>query len=370
MSERVGTSGRRGDRPGRSHLRGRPVAVIAATLIAAVAILGATACGGDSGAKGTTTTSKKGTSTTADTGEGDTPAALMTAVCEGAPKITDAGEVDTPLVNEASGLVASWSNTGDGADGVWWIHNDSGSAPAIFAINGRGQLLATVALEGAEARDWEDIAVGPPAVAGGPSQLYVGDIGNNKAMLGDATARGSVRVYRLDEPVVPTEPPAAGSVAPVVTANVTTFSLRYPDKPYDAEAMVVDPVRGDIWIITKDWERAGKSLLFRMPKAAEIAEGTSIDMLPAGEVPLEPGTLVTSADVTRDGSLVALRSYGAVDLYRRPSGKKLSAAFETTPCGGPVPNEVQGESVAFAPDGGSYLTVSEGDKPMLHRTSP
>ena len=30
MSERVGTSGRRGDRPGRSHLRGRPVAVIAA----------------------------------------------------------------------------------------------------------------------------------------------------------------------------------------------------------------------------------------------------------------------------------------------------------------------------------------------------
>ena len=26
--------------------------------------------------------------------------------------------------------------------------------------------------------------------------------------------------------------------------------------------------------------------------------------------------------------------------------------------------------VAFAPDGGSYLTVSEGDKPMLHRTSP
>ena len=223
MSERVGTSGRRGDRPGRSHLRGRPVAVIAATLIAAVAILGATACGGDSGAKGTTTTSKKGTSTIADTGEGDTPAALMTAVCEGAPKITDAGEVDTPLVNEASGLVASWSNTGDGADGVWWIHNDSGSAPAIFAINGRGQLLATVALEGAEARDWEDIAVGPPAVAGGPSQLYVGDIGNNKAMLGDATARGSVRVYRLDEPVVPTEPPAAGSVAPVVTANVTTF---------------------------------------------------------------------------------------------------------------------------------------------------
>src|SRR5690606_40479950 len=126
--------------------RSRPEGFSAAARIAAVAILGGTACGGDEGAKGTTRTSKEGSSTTADTGEGDTPAALMTAVCEGAPRITDAGEVDTPLVNEASGLVASWSNTGDGADGVWWIHNDSGSAPVIFAINGRGQLLATVAL--------------------------------------------------------------------------------------------------------------------------------------------------------------------------------------------------------------------------------
>ncbi len=361
----VGRGTGRGVRRGSGRGPGGPVVAVVAVLVAAVV----SACGGGSGVRFRTTTSKPASPSTAE-GEAQTPAALFTAVCEGAPSITDVGEIDSPVINEASGLVASWGSTGDGSDGVWFTHNDSGGIPAIYAINGRGQLLATIMLDGAKARDWEDIAVGPPATEGGPPQVYVGDIGNNQAMLGAADARQSVRIYRLDEPQVPTTPPAAGTPAPVITAEVTTFSLRYPETPHDAEAMVVDPVRGDIWVITKDWERAGKSLLFRMPKVATITDGTSIDMLAAGEIPLEPGTLVTSADVTRDGSLVALRSYGAVDLYRREEGRKLSSAFESTPCGGPVPTEVQGESVAFAPDGGSYLTVSEGEHPMLHRTSP
>lgn len=294
----------------------------------------------------------------------------MDAVCAGDAKVTDAGVIASPEVTEASGLVASWDNTGTGATGPWWTHNDSGASARIYAIDGTGRLLATVELVGAENRDWEDIAIGPPAIEGGRPQLYVGDIGNNKAMLKDPSARKSVRIYRLDEPVVPAAPPADGSAPPVLTAPVTTFSLRYPDQPYDAESLLIDPVKGDIWIITKDWGRSGKSMVFRMPKAASITEGTSIDMLPAGEIPLKPNTLVTGADVTRDGSMVAVRSYGGVALYRRPKGKALGDAFTTTPCEGPVPTEVQGESIAFAPDGGSYMTVSEGDSPMLHRTSP
>ena len=338
-----------------------------AVLIAATLVLAS--CGGDDPephkGKGTTTSS---TTTTAETTAPET--ALMDALCGGAPKITDAGTVESPDITEASGLVAAWGNTGDGANGVWWIHNDSGDQPRIFAIDGAGRLLATVELIGAEARDWEDIAVGPPALPGASPQLFVGDIGNNKAMLGDPTARKSVRIYRFDEPVVPTTPPTDGSAPPVIRVPVTTFSLRYPEQPYDAEAMIVDPVVGDINIITKDWGRTGESLVFRMPKAATLADGTSIDMLPAGSIPLEPGTLVTAADITRDGTLVALRHYGGVNVYRRPEGKQVAEAFATTPCEGPVPTEVQGESLGFAPDGGSYLTTSEGDHPVIHRTSP
>lgn len=347
------------------------MSVVTAAAVVVVAFgLVAASCGGDGESafdgKGTTTAPTSTTSAAA----GPSPAALMDAVCAGSPKITDAGVVEPAEVTEASGIVASWDNTGDGASGVWWTHNDSGDIARIFAIDGTGRLLATVELAGAESRDWEDIAIGPPAFPGGRPQLYVGDIGNNKAMLTDPTARKSVRIYRLDEPVVPSTPPPPGEPAPVISALVTTFSLRYPDEPYDAEALLVDPVEGDVLVITKDWGRAGRSLVYRMPDGATIADGTSIDMLPAGEVPLEPGTLVTAADVTRDGSLVALRSYGAVALYRRPEGKPLTDAFATTPCGGPVPTEVQGEALGFAPDGGSYLTLSEGDHQVIHRTSP
>jgi hypothetical protein len=295
--------------------------------------------------------------------------ALIDALCGGAPSITDAGRIESPEIDEASGLVASWTGTGAGADGVWWVHNDSGDAARLFAVDGTGHLLATVELTGVEARDWEDIAIGPPARPGGPAQLYVGDIGNNAAMTDDPSARTSVRIHRLDEPEVPTTPSGDGS-APVLRAPVSTFTLRYPDRPYDAEALLVDPVDGDLYLVTKDWTLTGTSQVFTVPDVAAIGDGASVEMTPVGTVPLESGTLVTAADITRDGSLVALRSYGAVDVYRRPEGEPVSAAFGTAPCGGPVPTEIQGESLGFAPDGGSYLTVSEGEHPVLHRTSP
>ena len=70
------------------------------------------------------------------------------------------------------------------------------------------------------------------------------------------------------------------------------------------------------------------------------------------------------------GRLIALRSYGAVDLYQRAAGKPSWSAFASTPCSGPRPDEAQGESVAFSADGDSYVTTSEGADPVLHRTAP
>lgn len=298
------------------------------------------------------------------------PSTLFDAVCGGSPEVTDTGTIDSPDITEASGLVASWANTGDGSTGAWWVHNDSGDVPRIFAIDVAGKLLAAVDLAGAEARDWEDIAIGPPSAPGAAAQLYVGDIGNNAMRTGDSSDRRSVRIYRLDEPAVPTTPPADGAEVPSLTAQVASFTLRYPDGPHDAEAMVIDPVTGDLYLITKDWGRTGRSLVFSVANPSAIKSGSTVTLQAVGEVPMEPGTLVTAADVTRDGSVVALRSYGAVDLYRRPADQPLSAAFETTPCEGPAVRELQGEALGFAPDGGSYLTVAEGFHPTLHRTSP
>ena len=88
------------------------------------------------------------------------------------------------------------------------------SSPSI----GPAPLRATVAVNVPAAVDWEDIAIDGKTI-------YIGDIGDNAAV------RPSIVVYRVTEPAL-----TAKSV------NATTFTLRYPDGPHDAEALMVDPL--------------------------------------------------------------------------------------------------------------------------------
>ena len=85
-------------------------------------------------------------------------------------------------ITELSGLAASRKYPG-----LLWGHNDSGDLARIFAINERGETVATVNFDGLEARDWEDITF-----AGG--WIYVGEIGDNFAV------NENIVIYRLREP--------------------------------------------------------------------------------------------------------------------------------------------------------------------------
>src|SRR5579871_523899 len=64
--------------------------------------------------------------------------------------------INTTLIPEASGLVASPDNPG-----VFWTENDSGNPNSIFALDSTGALLGTYFLDGAVNTDWEEISVGP-----------------------------------------------------------------------------------------------------------------------------------------------------------------------------------------------------------------
>jgi hypothetical protein len=151
-----------------------------------------------------------------------------------------------------------------------------------------------------------------------------------------------------------------------VAADALTFT--YPDGPHDAEALLVDPDRGDLVIVTKDWTLTGHSQVFRAP--ADLAAGSTTVLEQVARLDLPIGTLVTGADVSPDGSVVALRSYAAVSLYPRPDGQDVWTAFTQTPCTGPHPIEKQGEAIGFAADGSAYATISEGANPTLHLTHP
>jgi hypothetical protein len=327
-----------------------------AVAVSAVAVLAA-GCSddgsGDDSADGggsTTSTTVAPTTTSPSTG-------LIDSVCAGTAAVTDAGTVGSPAITEASGLAASRRNPG-----VWWTHNDSGGPNQVFALSDSGAVLSTITLTNAENRDWEDIAVGPPSGHGGAT-LYVADSGDNTVIQDPTGGRGNVRIYRLPEPEV--DPGASGAKA---SAKADTLTLTYPDGPHDSEAFLVDPVDGDLIVITKDWTLRGEPSVYRA--SGDVADGSTVVLQKVGVVPGSLGSLVTAADVSPDGSVVGIRTYEAVRLYRRPTGEPLWAAFESTPCEGPTPRpETQGEALGFAADGASYVTVSEGTNPVLHRTA-
>ena len=74
--------------------------------------------------------------------------------------------------------------------------------------------------------------------------------------------------------------------------------------------------------------------------------------------PVEVGRLVTGAAAMSDGSVIALRTYTDAYLYPVPDGD-VAKALAGDPVRVPLPNEPQGEAIAFDPDG-TLLSASEG----------
>ncbi|MCH8066359.1 MAG: hypothetical protein IIC90_11135 [Chloroflexi bacterium] len=322
-----------------------------ALLIALIAIV-AIGCGGGGNGSDATPTQPGPTATATPT--------RAQAFCGATSQV--AGSVASAELIEISGLAASRTH-----EGVLWVHNDSGDTARIFAIAADGAHLATITLAGVEAIDWEDMAIGPgpdPSI----DYLYLADIGDN------AAARPQVDIYRLPEP-----DPFAGVTTGTVEADRLT--LLYPDRPHDAETLLVDPRTGDLLIVTKELQ-APESFVFLSPgpfqagTTATLELVTTIDFAalpssvqpPADASPLVLGVphLPTAGDVSAAGDLVVIRTYGTAWLWERAENTALGDAFAGIPCEAPSAIEEQGEAIAFTADADGYVTISEGTTPTIN----
>jgi hypothetical protein len=262
---------------------------------------------------------------------------------------TVSGTASPESLTEASGIAASRRNAG-----VLWTHND-GSRERIYALSTNGTLLANFDLN-ENVDDIEDIAVGPGPEAG-VSYLYVGDIGGN---VGANTTRADVQVVRIAEPVV--ELAWAGDARSENFDDVDSFTLTYPDGSYDAEALLVDSLTGDVFVITKQdgSARIYSASLNGLENEAVVAltfvRAISFDRVSGG-------------DISPDGSQIALRQEEAAFVWSRcdnePVGTALSRSGQNIPIIGP-PDELNGEGFAFLSDGTGYVTISEGEDPSLY----
>lgn len=229
-------------------------------------------------------------------------------------------KVTTAPLNEMSGIVKSRRHAN-----VYWVHNDSGDTPRIFAINSAGEaILPTYSrfsyygetrekgkqqwqgfdVLDADHVDWEDIAVDA-------NYLYLGDIGNN------GNARRDLAIYMVSE-IDPTASTRTAVIKRLPIAYPEQQEFPPPKRHYDSESLFVD--QGRLYLLTK--HRSGRLLgrweaganLYRLDTLHDDRDNllTLIDTHPAI-------TAATGADLAPDGQTLAVLSLKSLWLFSRPA---------------------------------------------------
>lgn len=245
------------------------------------------------------------------------------AVVPAAADEPDGFTIGDPRITESSGLAASRAHPG-----IYWTHNDSDDGPYVYAVDGRtGRTVARITLRGiGKPRDAEAISTGPDG------NIYVGDIGDN---LGGSW--NHVWIYRFPEPKKLRD----------ATVTATQFDVKYADGPRDAEALMVHPKTGRVYIASK--KQDGGGALYAGPQRLTTS-GTNVFQRVA---PID--LWVTDGAFSPDGTRLVMRSYFGARIYRWQDGRPKDLGSVG------VPVQQQGESVTFTPDGRTLMYGSEGN---------
>jgi hypothetical protein len=280
----------------------------------------------------------------------DTAAATPTAVdatgaaTGAAPQIAPLCQVTDPRLPELSGLVVA----GDRMVAM----NDGGTELTVYVLD-LGCQVVDVRTAPVDPYDPEDLALGADGTA------WLADTGDN----------------RLERPTV-----ALLALRPDGTSGV--YRLTYPDGPHDAESLLRAP-DGTPYLVTK--EVLGSSGVYR-PAPPLIDGGTvalervgtvnfTLTGTPGGPVGRAGQLMATGGAVSRDGTLIALRTY--TDAYVWPmTGSDVAGALAGTPVRVALPEEPQGEAISFAPDDRQLVVSGEGSPaditlvPVSDETAP
>ncbi len=226
-----------------------------------------------------------------------------------------------PEIVESSGLVVEGE--------LAHTTNDSGDTGRVFTVD-----VATGETVGITfwADGPDDVEALAPA---GPGHVWVADIGDNSA------SRDSIEVTRV--------PVGEGDR----TVDEETIELVYPDDARDAEALLVHPVTGRMYVATKG-VFAGE-LYAAPPEPAADAPNT------LGPIGRTTG-LVTDGAFFPDGEHLILRTYTEAVVYSFPELDEVGSFA--------LPGQEQGEGIAVTSQD-AVLVSSEGQRaPVLRVPLP
>ena len=276
---------------------------------------------------------------------------LLAANSQATPSFANAltnGMLNISGLSEVSGVAASRNN-----DNVLWVHNDSGHPAVAYAIDTQGRKLGIYNLPGNV--DNEDIAIGPGPITN-VSYLYVGDIGDN------SSNRSNIKIYQIPEPVVYAR--QFTNPAAITPKGSRTITLTYPDGARDAEAMFVDPVTGDFFILSKE----AISRVYTASKS-QLDTNNSFALTFLRSLSFN---VPSAADISPSGNEIIVRQENFARLWIRAAGQSIDAAFSgtaiTIPVVGTANGEPNGEAIGYDSVGRGYFTLSDsGATPLTNQ---
>jgi hypothetical protein len=281
------------------------------------------------------------------------------ALTEGNAVITDSysspvhlANLENRSINESSGIAASRRNAN-----ILWTHNDSGDGPFVYAFDRQGKHRGVWRVIGAEAQDWEDMAIGP-GPRRGQSYLYIGDIGDN------SKKRDHITVYRVIEPPITAKDATSTHSNPNDTQPAETIRLKYPDGKHDAETLLVHPLTADLYVVTKEMASAARVYKLRAP----WPKSGVITLSYVGEFRFPDQFLgfITGGDISPDGNRLVLCDYLEACELVLPG--KRTVVFDEIWKASPAAITIgdyrgirrQGEAICYRADGKALLATSEG----------
>jgi len=244
------------------------------------------------------------------------------------------GELTLNELSEASGLVASQSNPG-----YFWTINDSGNGADVFLVDQTMQIKLTCKLSGIKNRDWEDIAIGfDPETK--KNYIHVAEIGDNRA---EYTYK---MIYRFEEPKK-----GDSTTLTITPEQIEHIVFRLPEGAKDTEAIMIDPLTYDIYIISKR-EMPVHVYALTYPRSVT-------DTIVAKPIVTLPFTQVTAANFSLDGTEVLIKNYDSIYYWNRDTTKTVQQMLTARAKVLNYIPEPQGESIAWSLDGSGFYTVSE-----------
>ncbi len=244
------------------------------------------------------------------------------------------GELTLKELEETSGFVASQANPG-----YFWTINDSGNDADVFLVDLKMDIKLKCKLNGISNRDWEDVAIDyDPETK--RNYIYVAEIGDNDSRY------LYKKVYRFEEPKK-----VKSFVLTIQPEQIQQIVFRLPEGAKDTEAIMIDPLTHDIYVISK---REMPVHVYRLAYPQSLQ-----DTLIAQSVATLPFTQVTSASFSLSGMEMLVKNYDSVFYYSRDTTNTVQQMLSQRPKVLNYIPEPQGESIAWSLDGAGYYTISE-----------